>query len=170
MMKLGKVLEERLTKTCEKLTETDFAKTGHHLEIEAKADQIRDFAGLLLDAEFYLVFVTAIHVDPDCRVIYQFDHFTAPCRIKVSVPVDESGTVPTISDIFTGADWHEREAKDFYGVIFDGHPNLIPLILCEEDVDLKPLLKSEKALKTMEMVTRGAKTKKAAPKLKSKKS
>ena len=164
MMKLGKVLEERLTEACETLTETEFARTGHHLEAEVSAVRIRDFAQILMDAEYFLVFVSAVDVEPAPRVIYQFDHFTSPCRIKATVPVDGDGAVPTISDIFTGADWHERETRDLLGVTFTDHPNLIPLLLCEEDVDLKPLAKSEKALKTMEMVTRGYKAKKAAAK------
>jgi len=64
--------------------------------------------------------------------------------------------VPTISDVYTGANWHEREVRDFYGVVFSGHPNLEPLILAEEDVDLKPLLKEEKKLKDLTDLRRKA--------------
>jgi NADH-quinone oxidoreductase subunit C len=63
--------------------------------------------------------------------------------------VDEECQIPTISDIFDGADWHERETRDFYGIVFSDHPYLKPLILAEEDVDLKPLLKKEADLKEM---------------------
>ena len=167
MSKLDTALEERLKGLATSLSETDFATTGHHVEAEVAAAGIRAFAKELYDAEFYLVFVTAIHVEEGERVIYQFDHFENPCRIRVMAPAEEQA-VPTISDIFTGADWHEREARDLLGVRFTDHPNLIPLILCEEDVDLMPLRKSEKTLKAMEAVTRGAKPKKkAAPKRKS---
>jgi NADH-quinone oxidoreductase subunit C len=51
--------------------------------------------------------------------------------------------MPSISDIFQGADWHERECCDFFGVTFDGHPNLIPLLL-PDNFGFHPLIKDEK--------------------------
>jgi len=50
--------------------------------------------------------------------------------------------VPTISQIFPGADWHERECHDFFGLTFDGHKNLLPLLL-PEDADFHPLIKED---------------------------
>jgi len=50
--------------------------------------------------------------------------------------------VPSISSIFSGAEWHEREAFDFYGIRFTGHPDLVPLLL-PEDVDYHPLMKED---------------------------
>jgi len=52
--------------------------------------------------------------------------------------------VPTISAVFPGANWHERETHDFFGIRFAGHPNLIPLLL-PEDADYHPLRKDFKA-------------------------
>ncbi|MCK5912353.1 MAG: NADH-quinone oxidoreductase subunit C, partial [Desulfuromusa sp.] len=68
--------------------------------------------------------------------------------------VDDNGEIPTISDIYQGANWHERETRDFHGVVFVDHPYLHPLILAEEDVDLKPLLKAEANLKDVDAVRR----------------
>jgi NADH-quinone oxidoreductase subunit C len=48
--------------------------------------------------------------------------------------------LPTLSAIYPGADWHERETHDFFGVIFSGHPDLTPLLL-PEDADFHPLRK-----------------------------
>jgi NADH-quinone oxidoreductase subunit C len=31
--------------------------------------------------------------------------------------------------VWTGANWHERETFEMFGVVFDGHPNLVPLLL-----------------------------------------
>ena len=50
--------------------------------------------------------------------------------IKTSVPPDEPN-VPTISSIWRAADWFEREGHDLFGVVFQGHPNLAPLLLYE---------------------------------------
>lgn len=37
--------------------------------------------------------------------------------------------LPTLTGVFRGADWHERETFEMFGVVFDGHPNLVPLLL-----------------------------------------
>ncbi len=128
--------------------ETDYAKTGYDFNLNMTADNVHSLAELMLADGFYLVFVTAVHALPAIEVIYQFAHAgSSRCRVMARTAVKADGTVPTISDVYQGANWHEREVRDFYGVVFSGHPNLVPLILAEEDVDLKPLLKAEKGLK-----------------------
>ena len=54
-------------------------------------------------------------------------HFLSPrqnARIRVKVSTDEATPVPSITPVFPGADWFEREAYDFYGILFTGHPDL----------------------------------------------
>ena len=125
----------------------DYAERGYHFEIDLAADRLREFAQCMLEQEMYLVFVGGLHVDPAIEIIYQFASYDRPCRVVLRVAVDSNNAIPTISDIYQGANWHERETRDFYGVNFIDHPNLIPLILAEEDVDLKPLLKRDDDLK-----------------------
>lgn len=60
-------------------------------------------------------------------------------RLKGFVPLSNP-SVQTITDIFTGANWMERETFDFYGIIFTGHPNLTR-ILNEDDMDYFPMRK-----------------------------
>ncbi len=50
--------------------------------------------------------------------------------VKTNVPQDNPH-LPTVTSVWRGADWYEREAHDLFGVVFDGHPNLKPLILYE---------------------------------------
>ena len=138
------------------VNEVDYRKQGYHLEVELTSGQVRKFASLLRDRSFYLVFVSAVHIAPVIQVIYQFACFDRPCRIVGRAPVADYGSMPTISDIFDGANWHERETKDMFGVVFSGHPYLKPLLLTEEELDLKPLLKSEDAVKTMDKICRQA--------------
>ncbi len=130
------------------VNEVDYRKRGYHLEVELGSEQVRPFASLLRQHGFYLVFVSAIHVSPTPEVIYQFAEYSRPCRILGRAPVSDDGLVPTISDIFDGANWHERETKDMFGIIFPGHPYLEPLLLPEDNAGLKPLLKKEDAVKT----------------------
>lgn len=125
----------------------DYEQRGYHFEVDLEADKLRSLAECLLSEEMFLAFVGGLHVKPAIKVIYQFASFERACRLLVRVPVAADNSVPTISDIYQGANWHERETRDFYGVIFTDHPNLVPLILAEEDVDLKPLLKKDEDLK-----------------------
>jgi len=45
-------------------------------------------------------------------------------RIRVKAMTDEVTPVPSVIDVFRGADWYERETYDLYGVLFSGHPDL----------------------------------------------
>ena len=45
-------------------------------------------------------------------------------RIRVKVMADEDTLVPSVTEVFSGADWFEREAYDLYGILFSGHPDL----------------------------------------------
>jgi len=44
---------------------------------------------------------------------------------------EEDARVPSVTDIWPSADWFEREGHDLFGVVFDGHPDLKPLLLWE---------------------------------------
>jgi NADH-quinone oxidoreductase subunit C len=75
------------------------------------------------------------------EVVYDFNHYASFCRVVIRTRVGRSKPeVPTISGIYSGANWHERETHDFFGIIFVGHPYLEPLLL-PEDADYHPLLK-----------------------------
>ena len=51
--------------------------------------------------------------------------------IKADVPYDDP-RLPSVAGVWQAADWYEREAHDLFGVVFDGHPRLTPLLLYEE--------------------------------------
>ncbi len=62
------------------------------------------------------------------EVVY---HLLSPhtnLRIRVKARADEETLVPSITDVFAGADWFEREAYDLYGILFSGHPDLRRLL------------------------------------------
>ena len=67
------------------------------------------------------------------------DDAPARLRLKVRVPGTDA-TVPTLSPVWQAANWAEREAFDFYGIHFDGHPDL-RRILMPDDWDGYPMRK-----------------------------
>jgi len=58
-------------------------------------------------------------------------HFLSPRlnqRIRLIVQTDEVTPVPSIVDVYRGANWYERETFDLYGVLFTGHPDMRRLL------------------------------------------
>ncbi|MFB6828005.1 NADH-quinone oxidoreductase subunit C [Streptomyces hydrogenans] len=56
----------------------------------------------------------------------------APRRLLLRTTVShEAPSLPTAIGVYAGAAWHERETHEMFGVVFEGHPNLTPLLLPE---------------------------------------
>ncbi|HEY8596521.1 MAG TPA: NADH-quinone oxidoreductase subunit C [Devosiaceae bacterium] len=73
-------------------------------------------------------------------VVYHLMSPTRNLRIRVKLTTDEHNLVPSITEVFPGADWFEREAYDLYGILFSGHPDL-RRILTDYGFDGHPLRK-----------------------------
>jgi len=61
-------------------------------------------------------------------VVYHLLSPTLNERVRLRGEASETTQVPSIIDVFPGADWFEREAYDLYGVIFTGHPDMRRLL------------------------------------------
>ncbi len=110
---------------------TSHAVTYGELTIIANAADIVKVTTFLRDDERcqFWSFIDITAVDwpgraPRFDVVY---HFLSPKqnqRIRVKIAVDENTSVPSIIDVFRGADWFERETYDLYGILFTGHPDM----------------------------------------------
>ena len=59
------------------------------------------------------------------HAVYHLTSMTYRWRVRVEVAVSvEDPHVPSAVPVYPTADWHERETWDFFGIVFDGHPNL----------------------------------------------
>lgn len=124
-----------------------FGVSYDELTVEAKAAAIVNVVRFLRDdARCRFINITDVcGVDYPDRlnrfdVVYHFLSPTQNLRIRVRVRTDEVTPVPSITSVFPGADWFEREAYDMYGILFTGHPDL-RRILTDYGFDGYPLRK-----------------------------
>ena len=146
-------LDEALTELGEyvslKLADSivDLGSAFGELTLTIKRAAVVDVIRFLHD-DSHLHFISLIDI---CGVDYparlnRFDvvyHLLSPkrnARIRVKLTTDEATPVASITEIFPGANWHEREAYDFFGILFSGHPDL-RRILTDYGFDGHPLRK-----------------------------
>jgi NADH-quinone oxidoreductase subunit C len=85
---------------------------------------LRDDPSLLFKV---LVDVTAVDRpgrSPRFDVVYHLLSMRNNLRVRVVARTDEETPVPSVCDIYSSANWFEREVWDMYGVMFSGHPDL----------------------------------------------
>lgn len=122
---------------------TAHAAKGYDLDATVAANQVIQAAELLDRAGFALDTITGVDwiAQNEMEVVYDYFHPTGALRVVVRTRVPRATPeLPSITSIFPGANWHERETHDFFGIRFTGHPNLKPFLL-PEDADFHPLRK-----------------------------
>jgi len=92
----------------------------------------------------YLTDITAVHYpeqEKQIGVIYHLHSLVnnVRVRIKVFLTIDDIH-IPTATTVWEGANWMERETYDYFGVLFDGHPDL-RRILNVDDMTAFPMRK-----------------------------
>jgi NADH-quinone oxidoreductase subunit C len=118
------------------------------LTVETSREQIIGLLTFLkTDAALRFTFltdITGIHYpeqEKQIGVIYHLHSLTTNTRIRVKVfLVDGDVHIPTATVLWEGANWMERETYDFFGVLFDGHPDL-RRILNVDDMTAFPMRK-----------------------------
>jgi len=133
--------------------ETTLTELGAYLADKLGASLLNQFVAvreltLVARREAIIDVVRFLREDPDCRFVSIIDvcgvdypgraerfevvyHLLSPyrnLRIRVKLSTDDVTPVPSITPIFPGADWFEREAYDLYGILFSGHPDLRRLL------------------------------------------
>lgn len=109
--------------------------------VTISAESAKEFFQILkLDTELrfnLLLDITAVdwldEKDERFEVVYHFLSLTNNFRIRVKIKVSEANPhVPTVSDLWSGANFLERETWDMYGIVFDGHPDLRRILMYDE--------------------------------------
>ncbi|HEX5139491.1 MAG TPA: NADH-quinone oxidoreductase subunit C [Dehalococcoidia bacterium] len=111
------------------------ARDAHRVLEAAKHDEamafdfLRDLTGVDYEADGF-------------EVVYQLRSFKLGHCVTVRAKLPrENPALPSVTDLWRGADWHERETRDMFGINFEGHPNLVPLLLPDDMLDHFPLRK-----------------------------
>ncbi len=82
----------------------------------------------------YFEFITAQDHPENGEIVlvYSLYSYTLSHRLMVKTVLDRKDPrIGTVSDIWEGADWSEREVYDLYGVVFENHPNLRRIMMYE---------------------------------------
>jgi NADH-quinone oxidoreductase subunit C len=111
------------------------------------AKELRNNAELKLEFFTFLSGIDRSEYADEPGGLEVFVHLYSPeyiFHVNLHVPVDwEEPTCPSITGIFRGADWHERETAEMFGIHFEGHPRLVNIYL-PEDFEGHPGLRSFK--------------------------
>src|SRR5271166_4365584 len=124
-----------LTRSTIPFKAVDFALKGYHLDATVPEEQVVSVATELDREGFALDTITGVDwlAEAKMEVVYDYFHPLTGLRVAVRSRIPrENCEIPTISEVFPGANWHEREAHDFFGIRFLGHPNLEPFLLPED--------------------------------------
>ncbi|CAG36048.1 NADH-quinone oxidoreductase subunit C [Desulfotalea psychrophila] len=128
--------------------ESDYSICGYYLNIVVSPDLLIETVTVLDELGYFLESITGVDwpKEEEIESVYDFNRYDEHSfRIVIRTRTSrDTPVIPSITSVYNGANWHERETRDFFGIDFTGHPHLIPLLL-PEDADFHPLLKDFKA-------------------------
>ncbi|MDX2110956.1 MAG: NADH-quinone oxidoreductase subunit C [Verrucomicrobiota bacterium] len=107
-----------------------------HPAVNVPAHKLLEFLKAMRDEAGFdlLVDVTAIDWEgrkPRFTVVYHLLATTSPhyLRVATDCPDDAAPEVPSVVSLWAGANWHERETYDMFGIKFAGHPDLRRILM-----------------------------------------
>jgi len=130
---MGKISnQELIQKISSKFADrvSTFSEPMGLLTFETSKEEIIEVLTFLKnDLDFnFLTDITGIHYpeqEMPIGVIYHLHSFRQNVRVRIKVFLEEQNpSIPTAFNLWRGADWMERETYDFFGVQFEGHPDL----------------------------------------------
>jgi NADH-quinone oxidoreductase subunit C len=118
--------------------------------VVVRAERLRDVVRWLKDtpgqAYTYLVDITAVEYrdrERPLELVYQLRAMERKTDLRVKVELDPQGelAVDSVTPLWAGANWLEREVYDMFGVVFAGHPDLRRILMWETYAEGYPLRK-----------------------------
>ena len=104
-----------------------------------KKDSLIDICRFLKDdSELQLNFLSDVlgtdyfPQKPRFEVVYHLYSIPKKHRLRLKIKIEDGESVPSLTSIWSSADWAERETYDMFGIRFDGHPNLRRIYMPED--------------------------------------
>lgn len=120
-------------------TRTDINLSCPPAELATLVTALKERKELAFD---FLRNVSGVDYEEGLACVYHFYSFKHGYSLQVTVNCPPDNThIPSVTGLYATARWHEREAAEMFGLVFDGHPNPKNLLL-EEDLRIHPLLKA----------------------------
>ena len=121
----------------------DYRRSGCHADLSLEIAQLVPAVQRLFDTGYFIEDIAGVDIEEGIMLVYHFDRYDASRRVVLRLTVPHAAKkAPSIAAIYSGADWHERECFDFFGVEFENHPGLKPLLL-PDDLGVHPLIKEK---------------------------
>jgi len=138
-VKAGQELLAKVLGGLEKLLGDDLAARAEfrgETSVTVNVGRLRDALAWLKGQGFdYLIDITTVDHQgetPRFEAVYELYSLGEHVHLRVKSRVEEEpGEVPTVSDLWPTANWHEREAWDMMGIRFTGHPDLRRILMWE---------------------------------------
>ncbi len=107
---------------------------GVEVRLTVKPEKSWEVCRLLREADFdYFNCLSGADWMTHLEVVYDLSSLTHPTKVHLRVPVNrDHPVIRTVAEIWRGANWHERECYDLFGVRFDGHPDHRRILLPED--------------------------------------
>jgi NADH-quinone oxidoreductase subunit C len=100
-------------------------------EIVRASRYLKEDPDLRYDFLSDLTAVDRFHDHPRFDLVYHLYSLQFKRRIRLKVRVEEGELVPSVTSVWSTANWHEREVYDMFGIGFEGHPDLRRILMPE---------------------------------------
>jgi NADH-quinone oxidoreductase subunit C len=105
--------------------------------LEVSKERLKDILGFLKEPGdyavlMYLTGVDYLHPVKYTKVVYWLHNPKNFQRIRITVAAARDEALPSVTDLWEGADWYERELFDLFGVQFTGHPDLKRILMPDD--------------------------------------
>jgi NADH-quinone oxidoreductase subunit C len=105
----------------------------HAASLVAVCQALRSDPALAMDMVIDITAVDWYRTEQRFEVVYHLYSLQHKHYIRLRVPIEEDQpVVPSVTGIWAGANWHERETFDMFGIRFTGHPDLRRMYMPEE--------------------------------------
>lgn len=107
--------------------------------LELRKDSLKDVLRYLKDKEgpgyqvlMDLTGVDYLHPEKHTKVLYHLHNPKTLQRLRLFIRAIRDDAIPSVTDIWEGADWYERELYDMFGVNFIGHPDMKRILMPDD--------------------------------------